>query len=574
MKTTALIFTLLLICIGSIAQFDNTYDVNFTPSSLAPGRIIETSDGGTVFVNSSYGSNIGYFVATKLDPGGSVIWSRTIMPFAPLTENIYNVTALVETDDNGILIAGFINYNQNMPRPIAVKLNSSGVFLWCQMYDVNTAPVAALNQNKISIIRVQDDPNESYFIVSNSYAEINNSNNSTAVNVIKIDANGGMIWSKKYYDWNWASSYPIVRDIPGDIAFSPADNLYMITGRREQWTVSATHEMFFFGIDMDGNLLTPFKTITTPGYPAEQDMVYNPTNNRFGISLLHGNTGYSGDPCVVSGIGLVEIDAGLTIWLANFYWPFTDGVENYGHSISLGSGGAEYVIACFNYKSGDCGSTGTRVPAFLKIDAPSGNPMWFMRYHLNDSCVLGRGSSTTCIATGAEEYILVAENNNQATVIRTDINGKTPNGCFEPDHVQVLPYDYQETWYEYFTKENGVYYHYLPRDFKVSPPHYKCVEENFYWAEETNSGTGHIAISGQHQLSSNASEIIITNESTTTSTVEIYNIAGTLVMQGQLAAAAPTVPLKNVELSTGMYIVRFKDLNGKLISTDKIIVAD
>jgi hypothetical protein len=576
MKTTTLLIGLLLSGIFLSAQYNFTYDNNSAPDYQYHGRVIETSDQGNVFISMNYDgvNSIWYAVATKVDQFGGPVWNKRIMPYDPSIEGIFNTAALIETDDKGILIAGFFYRQGDITNaPISVKLDSNGNFVWSHIYNVDPNFIVTLNQNKISLARVEDDDEENYFIVANASSDYSIQDN--VVNVIKINIGGDMIWSKKYYDVNWASSgFSAVRDIPGDIAFSPVDNLYMITGRREQWIWGPTSEMFFFGIDRDGNLMTQFKSITTPGYPFGQDMVFNKAVNQFAVTYCHGNTSYSGNPCVASGIGLVTIDAALNISVANFYWPFTEGYENYGQSISISQDYKYYIIGCFNYKS-DCGLPGYRTPALMKVDY-MGNPIWYARYNIKDDAVFGAGASITATGpNGQEEYVMVAENNTDSRVIRTDINGYTCG--VEYDHFSYLPYSWNKTIYNYYWEESGEALDYKPDVYDEHIPYRKCDSSTnweYYSAEETASGSNTIAISGTHQLSSNSSEINIKNESTATSTVEIYNIAGTLVMQGQIAAGARTVPLKSANLSTGMYIIRFKDTNGKLISADKVMVTD
>ncbi len=570
MKTLTLLLGILLCGFRLSAQFNNTYDNNYNSDQLYHGRVIETSDLGTVFLSMSSGGGVHYAMASKIDQFGNPVWNKKILPFDPTTEFITETAALVEMDDQGILIAGFIYTTAGTRAPLTIKLDASGSFVWSHYYDVNSNYVSS--HNKISIIRVEDDPAESYFIVANSSNDYQSGY--CAVNVIKVDINGDMIWSKKYYDVLMNAGFSTVRDVPGDIAYSPANNLYMISGWRQQWVFGMSSEMFFFGIDLNGDLLTQFKTIQTPGYPFGQDMVYNPALDVFAVTYTHGNTNYAAQLCEASGIGLLTIDASLNIGFSNYYWP-DEGYENYGYSISLGEYGKTYIIGCFNYRYDCISPNGYRNPALLKVWF-DGSPIWYARYNILDDASFGIGSSITCTgASGSEEYLLVSENNTDSRVIRTDINGKACGVVFY--NVLVIPYVPVDTYYNYYWDPQFQNLDYFPFVVDEKIPYRDCDSAgtwDYYSAEDTGSGSGTIAISGQHQLSSNASEITITNESNTTSTVEIYNIAGTLVMQGQIAPEARTVPLKSADLSTGMYIVRFKDLNGKLISTDKIIVAD
>ncbi len=569
---TMISFLCLLLTLITKAQFNNTYDVNMNADYLEPTFCIMTSDMGSASL--SYGLDApstprtDYLILTKHDAAGNVMFNKRLDPPATPTDGFIEAKALLETPDLGILIAGYMyDMSNTYMQPILYKVDVNGNLLWTQIYYVNTTYIIGAQFNKISLARVDDDKDENYFIVAAGNSDANPANN-VATNVIKVDANGNMLWSKKYYDVN-PNPYTTLREFPGDIAFSKADKMYMITGWRQQWITFQEDRMFFFGIDRDGNMMTNFKSITAQGYPFNQDMVWDPFKKVFAVTFTHGNSGYI--PGIASGIGLVTIDAGLNIYLRYFYWH-KDGLENYGRSISIDANG-NYIIGCFIYDQ----TLGRRNPAWLKVNA-GGQPLSFKRYNILDDVIFGHHCNAINPGTGDQEYVLIAEHNNDLRVIRTDMNGDACGSVkYKPLAKEFLP---KEKVYKYDFKQSGNYRAYTAVEISIAPNYRLCSPPGTSYRTRQN---GSVSISENNAetglqlyptvLSASDARLNLVNNYETELTMQIRNIAGQLVLSLPVMQGNNTLSLsENTTLAEGVYLATISDANGILMASKKLLV--
>jgi|GEM_PF-1602158 len=559
------------------AQFNNTYDINANTDYLVPSFNIPTKDLGSVAVSwgldAPSSPRTDYFFLTKHDAGGSVVFNVRIDPAVPTVDGFTHVKALIETEDKGILVAGYYYYDNSFTMiPFLVKVDASGIYQWSKFYPISSNNFTGWQFNKISLCRVEDDSDETYFIVSS--AESDARAGDAAISVIKVKNNGSMIWHKKYYDANlFTNPYAVVRDIPGDIAFSPDYGMYMITGWRQQWVFFQEDRIFFFGIDKDGNTLTPYKSIDVPGYPFGEDMIYDPNTQLWAITYTHGNTNYSGDPNVASGIGLITIDQALNLYLRKFYWH-KEGLENYGVSISL-SDNKDYVIGCFVYEDFPLQK---RNPALLKVDN-SGNPIFFKRYNYKDDVIFGHHCMSYNPNTLIEEYVLIGEHNTDLRVIRTDINGDVCGAVkYEP---QVKDFHEKEEWFKYYYKENGYDKDYTPQTKDINPEYRKCDGDGSSYREasvvsikkENKNGTS-LSIYPSILTVSNP-VLTLDNTSGADLSVQVMDISGRIILNNvTLGAGKNNIELNGNKFSKGTYLIKFSALDGSVYGSRKLILTD
>jgi hypothetical protein len=420
MKKILILATLIILFKPGFSQYNHTYDINGSAQLLTPGFVISTSDRGTVAISNGYAGSSEYLILTKHDFYGNTVFNNRIDPAIINTDGLYNAKALHETYDRGILIAGYWHTVSNplIVQPFLMKVDGSGNLLWCKIYPVNTNLITSIGRNKISIHRVMDAPSnpESYLIVANSASDVRAGD--VAVNVLRVTNNGTLIWSNKYYDTAGLSNFLSIWDIPGDIAYSPVDNVYMITGWRTQNDGLMHERMFFFTINSNGILQSPFTVIQLPCNPSNEDMIYDINNNVFAVSYIHSaSLGHS----VSSGIGLITIDAAMITYLARVYWN-DHHLENYGNSISLADQG-DYVIGSNAIVGPQQFSISN--PTLLKVDN-SGSPIFYQRYNILDNVINFFHCNSTNGNTFGQEYTLINNqtNVNDLRVIRTDINGR------------------------------------------------------------------------------------------------------------------------------------------------------
>lgn len=560
------------------AQFNNTYDINANTDYLYPSFNIPTKDLGSVSVSwgldAPSSPRTDYFILTKHDASGGVMFNVRVNPASPMVDGFTYVKALIETDDKGILVAGYYYYDNSFTMlPFLLKVDVNGAYQWTKFYPVSSNYFTGWQFNKISLCRVEDDVDENYFIVSS--AESDARAGDAALNVIKVDAAGTTLWSKKYYDSNlFGNPYSTVRDIPGDIAFSKDYKMYMITGWRQQWIFGQEDRIFFFGIDKDGNAMTPYKSIDVPGYPFGEDMIYDPNTKLWAITYTHGNTNYSGDPNVASGIGLITIDQTLSLFLRKFYWH-KEGIENYGVSISL-SDQKDYVIGCFVYEGWPLQR---RNPALLKVDN-SGVPIFFRRYNIKDDAIFGHHCMSYNPNTNIEEYVLIAEQNTDLRVIRTDINGDVCGAFkYKPKH---LDFHETEEWFKYYPKDIGYDKEYTAKVWDINPEYRKCDGDGASYKETgVTSIAKHVDASVSLDvypsvLSLSNAQVVVNNKSGKTLNIEVMDIAGKLILTDyKLETGENVIHLnKNNSLVKGIYLAKFYTSDGSTYSSQKLILID
>lgn len=573
MKIKISILGLLISCMLR-AQFNNTYDINGNSDYLLPSFVIPTSDMGCISV--SYGIDApaaprnDYFILTKLNATGNVVFNKRFETVSTPTDGLIYTSALYETPDLGILVAGYYYVTNVGAKPFLMKVDANGNHLWTRIYNVESSP----RFNKISICRVENDVTESYFIVSSSVPDVGSSTGVT-VNVIKVDANGSMLISRKYHDTN-SYGYTEIRDYPGDIAFSPQSGIYMITGWRQQWGLVQEDRMFFFGIDQNANIVTTYKFVEVPGYPHNQDMIYDPNTQQWAIAYTHGNTGFSGDPVVASGIGLIAIDASLNVILNKFYWE-PKVTENYGMSISLCPNG-DYVIG--NHHATNPPAIVASYPSLLKVDN-TGAPIWFKTYNVKDlnftsghHCMIYDSSSGVL-----EEYVIITQNSTDLRAIRTDFNG---DACGQiTSTLGVLDVKPIETTTDYYQLDQLGDMLYVPASFSILPPFRRCTAASYDAYREgqvTGLNTGSPEESGLtiYPTSISLSEPVfsITNESEELFSLLVTDISGKVILTSYtIEKGENKINLNGITLTPGIYFLKISGVN-KETENRKIIISE
>jgi len=569
-----IILVLSLLTLGSVAQYNNTYDVNANSDNLNPSFVITNKKAESITV--SYASDAAtlprndYFILTKHDAFGNVIYNNVMTPVFGPTDGLTNVEALIETDDEGVIVVGYhYDNSDHIEQPFSLKVDVNGNFQWAKIYYVNKKPIVKSQINKISLCRVFNDTDENYFISGSGDSDVNPGQD-VATNVIKIDALGNMLFSKKYYN-TAPGQFIVTRDYPGDIEFSKADKTFMITGYREESTANTKGRlMYFFGIDNAGTVITKFMTLASKSIPLDQDMIYDPNKNIFATTFTHAKNGYV--PGTSSIIGFVTIDANLNIYDTKYLWH-KEASQHNGRSISLCENG-DYLLCSGIY---DNNSVFVHNPAWLKVD-PTGSPLSaLLRYNIKDDVIFGHHATTFNPNSGEEEYVLINEQKTDLRMIRTTIGGKACGvDKFEPF---VDKYDPEIATYEYDYKENGDQKDYKVYEKLFFPDYRKCDGDGTSYrttgidpaSNKDNTITLYPSV-----VSAGNAYLILENNSGADAKIEILNVTGMLVYSNKQVVSGKTEVKLNTSgsLPLGMYLVKIYTADSKAISTSKILITE
>ncbi len=562
---------LALLTFASVAQYNNTYDVNANSEKLTPAFVITNKKAESITVSyatdgASPAQN--YFILTKHDASGSVLYNNRIDPYFGPSDGFTNVEALIQTDDEDVLVAGYYYDNSDhIEQPFLIKVDIYGNFKWARIYYVNQKPIVRSSINKISLCRVWDDEKEHYFILGAGDSEFNPGKD-VANNVIKVDIDGNLLWSKKYYDTN-PGLFLTTREYPGDIEFSKDDKLYMITGFRQDATATTSSRvMYFFGIDRDGTVITKFLTLASKSIPIDQDMVYNREKHLFATVFTHAKSSYVQG--INSQIGFISIDASLNIYFPKYLWH-KEAILHNGRSISL-AGEHDYVLCAGVYDN----TSLLHNPAWLKVDI-QGDPISpLLRYNIKDDVFFGHHATTYNPNTYEEEYVLVNEQKTDLRMIRTDVNGKS---CgvekYEP---YVEYYDPQKQTYAYDYKKQGDIKEYKVYEKLFFPDYRKCDGDGSSYRT-----TGIVQASAMAQnnillyptaVSAGNAYITIENNYGSEVKMEIRTITGQLVLaENSLLSGRQEVKVGD-NLAPGMYLVKTYSADGGLNAITKILITE
>jgi len=561
----------------AMGQYNRTYDINGNADFLEPSFVITNAQAQSIAVSIAYDApgvpRTDYFIITKTDCDGNVIYNNRIYNNNTPTDGMTHVEALVETRAGDLLIAGYhYDDQQHIQQPMVVKVNAAGNLLMKRIYYMNQMDIFGSEINKISLCRVFNDPPQfdNYFVVASSDSN-NDPGNSVVVSVTKIDANLNWINTRKYY---FGSDFQTVRDYPGDIEYSPIARMYMITGYRHEIGNGVRQDrMFFFGIDNNMNISTPgIKTLISKSIPVDQDMVYDPNTRDFAVTFTHNKNGYV--PTANSIMGFLRIDPALTVipGTPRAYWH-ANGIEHNSRSISRSANG-NYVICSGIFDP----NTNTHNPAWLKVTNAGAALAPLMRYNILDDVYFGHHAVTFNCNTGAEEFVLVNEQKTDLREIRTDANGKVcGNRDYQP---QMLSYTPQEKIYPYNIKDGAKEVPYDPFQKMLDPKVRDCTPPgNSYRPavatsiDQLNNEANELALYPS-VLSADNARLTLVNNSSEAIKIEMHNLAGQLIYSNSNMATGTSEVQLNVNggLSEGVYLVKFYNAKGALNTATKIIV--
>lgn len=187
--------------------------------------IIQTNDSSYAIKGFSSVNSMNGFFMSKISKSGDAIFQYSY--------NADNLTGfyspnIYQTKDSGYLVLGhFYDNVSHKEKSLILKLNSTGDIVWNRLFS---------NNNNLRLYDMVENENEDIFIYGNYYKS--NPEEIKTV-IIKLNNNGDLIWSKKYYKTNESSYYKIegleIED--NNLVFIINDN-----------------KLYFNKIDFDGNI--------------------------------------------------------------------------------------------------------------------------------------------------------------------------------------------------------------------------------------------------------------------------------------------------------------------------------
>lgn len=150
--------------------------------------IIETKDGGFVLAGSKSlnSSNLEDFYLIKTDSLGAVLWEKTYGG-----SNVDLAYSIVENNSDGYIISGHSNSYSSTYDILTISTDSIGNVLW-QKTNGETLVDYGGHMCKLS--------DKSYLV----YKNVENGITNTTANLMKINENGDVVWSKSFPNSNFS----------------------------------------------------------------------------------------------------------------------------------------------------------------------------------------------------------------------------------------------------------------------------------------------------------------------------------------------------------------------------------
>jgi hypothetical protein len=236
--------------------------------------ITNTSDNGFVYSNYYNGDNENSdadIIIIKRNSYGEKVWEYV---FSKPDNQVINIRHLMESENGSILLSGGINISDHITKPLLLKLNFDGKFIWERIYSINGSGTA-------NGMNLTDDGG---FIICGT-----KSKNGDKGFVIKTDANGFLEWKNTYCE---------------DGAKTEANSIIQIkTGY--YLSLTSNDEGIGYTLDKKG------KIVHASHMPSDYSRVHIIKANDGGHVILNIN-------CKRSIIGLLKFDdLGKTIWQTN-----------------------------------------------------------------------------------------------------------------------------------------------------------------------------------------------------------------------------------------------------------------
>jgi hypothetical protein len=562
MKTPMTLALGLLTLAASAQSFNVTCDVNASSDRLIPGFVIVDSNNESISVSNGTG-NGDYYILTKHDPSGTVIFNNMVRSCHSPQQGFTNVKAISETPWGEIFVAGYFydNIGSFIEQPFLACFDNSGNHQWTRFYPVNQNRIIGADINKISLCPINDGSND-YFIVAAGSS--NQSMYEVAVNVLRVDAGGNLLNSRKYHH---TPSVPLaqIREYPGDIEYHPHKDIYVITGYKEyldRESGATEQRMFFFSIDNNADPITFFDLFWPNSMPIDQDMVYDKNTDMFATVFTHENNNFVSG--VQSLIGFINYDFSNSQFSDPGVIWHSDGITHNGRSISHHMNGT-YVLG-----AGILNTSGVHNPSWLEVNT-SGNPSSCIRYNVQDDVYFGHHATNP----NQDEFVLINEHQTDLRTIRTNASGEA---CgfrkFKPLYEPYKP-EITKLKYEYDKQKGMEEPAVCEKLFK--PKCRECKGEGDQYRltgiSEVNAGNQAVILYPS-VMSSQQAVLNLENNTGANVRLEVRNLTGQLIFSAaQIGSGNHEINLgAKGDLAPGIYLVNTFDANGQLANSSRIVV--
>ncbi len=320
-------------------------------------------------------SNFNTISLSRLDKFGNLLWSNR---YNVLTDSFNSGSALINTFDNGFIIAG--GYGKNLTSsgsasyPLIIKTDSLGNIMWSKSYPLTTGDIVSIKElSDSSLILILD-----YWAGANPMTILQ-----------KVDRNGNILWSKKTLH-NW------------DLLEKPNKNLQIFGGGSS---------LYIKEFDKNGNDLWEKKYINSKWYYNSCKMDANNLGETAIFSDLMDSLG-----AIDIAAHILKVDNYGNIIFSNFYdvGPWLSSYEYYGEFTK------------------DCGiivNTGLRINNMEKqgiLKLTTNGILQWLRVFTSNTFAEAKYVINTLdfgyISLGEAKYGLTPIHSR---IIKTDINGKT-----------------------------------------------------------------------------------------------------------------------------------------------------
>jgi uncharacterized protein YuzE len=190
-----------------------------------------TSDGGYIVAGytASYGAGIYDYWVLKLDTNGNVTWQKTYGG-----TNMDQANSIHETLDGGYIVAGYtdsFNASFGVSDYWVLKLDANGNVVWQKTY-------GGTSVDKAKSIQATSDGG---YIVAGSTGSYGNN-----YWVLKLDADGNVIWQKTYGGGSNINTATSIRET--------SDNGYIVAGYIDAYSDGYT-DYWMLKLDANGNVI-------------------------------------------------------------------------------------------------------------------------------------------------------------------------------------------------------------------------------------------------------------------------------------------------------------------------------
>lgn len=417
MKKTLSFIAMICCMLGgmhSYAQYNKTFYNTQNGSMQATDDvaidIINVGNGSTCVLTKNIASDYD-FTLKIIDYTGAVTAYET---FTISQSDYISPGKLLLAPNGEILVSGY--YTTTVPtrvvNPFAARFSVVGGAincLWFKLYPSNTGIFSlSTTLSRVNIVEATDWPTEAYILVGagdNSGTPYNDQ----TINALLIDANGALQWNKKYYE-NTPSRFRMIA--PRALTRFDGDMMqkYYIAGYMNyNVTIQRGFDM---AIDVNGNIVNPYRDYYVPTYPFGHDAIYDASTGEIVLTYTMGDNNIAGAP-VVSEIAVTKMQANnLAIISTDYYYeddPSAVVSENYSNTIVLDAANSNYIINAFNYND----NMNYKTACILKIDKAS-NVQFYKRY--NKLTATDYGAITSVVDPFAvENYVAVCNTANTTT---------------------------------------------------------------------------------------------------------------------------------------------------------------